>query len=82
MSVRMLFLSVVLLLMPVFTFAQSAMPAAKEPAANHAIVTPDQLVWKPALPGVELAVVSGDPDKKGGLYVLRIRTECTVRTTY
>lgn len=79
MSVRMLFLSVVLLLMPVFTFAQSAMPAAKEPAANHAIVTPDQLVWKPALPGVELAVVSGDPDKKGGLYVLRIRTQGEVK---
>jgi len=46
-------LSVAIFLMPVFAFAQS-----------HAIVTPGQLVWKPLVPGVEMAVVSGDPDKK------------------
>jgi len=61
-------LAVAILLMPVFALAQS-----------HAIVTPNQLAWKPLIPGVEMAVVSGDPDKKGGLYVLRIRTEGEVR---
>src|SRR5262249_6750634 len=43
-------------------------------AQDHAIVTPDQLTWKPLIPGVEVAVVSGDPDKKGGLYVIRLAT--------
>jgi mannose-6-phosphate isomerase-like protein (cupin superfamily) len=75
MKVRIMLLSVAILLMPVFTFAQGAKPAATKPAANHAIVTPDQLAWKPLIPGVESAVVSGDPDKKGGLYVIRIRSK-------
>ena len=39
----------------------------------------DQLVWKPLIPGVEMAVVSGDPDKKGGLYVIRIRSKAEVK---
>ncbi len=42
---------------------------------SHVVVTPDELVWKPLMPGSEIAVVSGDPDKKGGIYVLRIRTK-------
>ena len=60
--------AVALLLMPVFVFAQS-----------HGVVTPDQLVWKPLIPGVEMAVVSGDPDKEGGLYVIRIRAKEEVK---
>jgi mannose-6-phosphate isomerase-like protein (cupin superfamily) len=60
--------SAAILLMPVLAFAQ-----------GHAIVTPTQLVWKPLIPGVEMAVVSGDPDKKGGLYVIRIRTKGEVK---
>lgn len=51
-------LIVAIFLMPVLTFAQ-----------DHAVIKPGQLVWKPLIPGVEMAVVSGDPDKKGGLYV-------------
>jgi hypothetical protein len=39
-------------------------------AHSHAIVTPEQLVWKPVVPGVEWAVVSSDLDKKGGLILL------------
>src|SRR5437899_8516023 len=39
----------------------------------------EQLVWKPLIPGVEMAVVSGDPDKKGGLYVIRIRSKGEVK---
>jgi len=37
------------------------------------------LVWKPLIPGVEMAVVSGDPDKKGGVYVIRIRAKGEVQ---
>jgi len=43
-------------------------------AEDHGIVIPDELHWKPLIPGVEMAVVAGDPDKKGGLYVIRIRS--------
>src|SRR5215510_3116411 len=68
MRVRGWALSVAILLMAVSAFAQ-----------DHAVVTPGQLVWKPLIPGVEVAVVSGDPDKKGGLYVIRIRTKDEVR---
>ena len=32
-----------------------------------------------AHPGVEMAVVSGDPDKKGDLYVIRIRSKEEVK---
>src|SRR5712692_4099901 len=56
MKVRILILSVAVVLMPIFTFGQGAKPAANKPAASH-IVTPDQLVWKPLIPGVESAVV-------------------------
>jgi mannose-6-phosphate isomerase-like protein (cupin superfamily) len=78
-GVRISVLSFAILLIPVFTFAQDAKPAAKKPPASHIIVTPDQLVWKPLIPGVEMAVVSGDPDKKGGLYVIRIRSKGEVK---
>ena len=50
MRVRILTLSVAIVLMPGFTLAQDATPAAKEPAARHAVVTPNQLVWKPLTP--------------------------------
>jgi hypothetical protein len=46
---------------------------------DHALITPGQLVWKPLIPGVEMAIVSGDPDKKGGLYVIRIRSKGDVK---
>jgi hypothetical protein len=59
---------VAVLLISAFAFAQS-----------HAVITPSQLVWRPLIPGVEMAVVSGDPDKKGGLYVLRIRSKGEVK---
>jgi hypothetical protein len=77
--VRIRLLALMILLMPVLTFAQSPTPTPGKPPRSHAIVTPDQLVWKPLIPGVEMAVVSGDPDKKGGLYVIRIRSEGEVK---
>jgi mannose-6-phosphate isomerase-like protein (cupin superfamily) len=60
--------SVTIFLTPMFAFAQ-----------GPAIVTPSQLVWKPLIPNVEMAVVSGDPDKKGSLYVIRIRSKGEVK---
>ncbi len=72
-------LSVAILLMAVCTFLQSAQAAAQEPAPSRDIVTPDQLVWKPLIPGAEMAVVFGDLDKKGGLYVIRIRSKGEVK---
>jgi len=77
-KIRILVLSVAVALMPVLTFGQAAKPAANTPAASP-IVTPDQLVWKPLIPGVESAVVSGNPDRKGGLYVIRIRAQSEVK---
>ncbi len=67
-AVRGALLFVAILLTPVFALAQ-----------GHAVVTPAQLVWKPLIPGVEMAVVSGDPNKAGGLYVIRIRTKGQVK---
>ncbi len=48
-------------------------------ASSHRVVTPEQLVWKPLIPGVEMAVVFGDPGKAGGLYVIRIRSRKEVK---
>ena len=75
MRVRIPVLAVAILLMLVLTFSQGPKPTAEKPPARHVVVTPEQLVWKLILPGTEMAVVSGDPDKKGGIYVIRIRTK-------
>ena len=77
--IRIRVLALVILLMPGLTLAQSQTPAARELLPGHAVVTPDQLVWKLLIPGVEMAVVSGNPDKKGGLYVIRIRSQGDVK---
>jgi quercetin dioxygenase-like cupin family protein len=64
-----------IMVMPILALAQSEKSAATSPPGSRGIVTPDQLVWKLLVPGVEIAVVFGDPDKKGGLYVIRIRSK-------
>jgi mannose-6-phosphate isomerase-like protein (cupin superfamily) len=75
MRVRMPVVLLSLLLMPVSTCMDGPRPTARRAPARHVVVAPEQLVWKPLLPGTEMAVVSGDPDKKGGMYVIRIRTQ-------
>ena len=65
--------------MPVLALAQVVKPTATNPPMSHEIVMPDQLVWSPLMLGAEMAVVSGDPDKKGGLYVIRIRSKGEVK---
>jgi hypothetical protein len=79
MRVRTTILSVAILVMPVLALAQGVKPTATNPPMSHDFVTPDQLVWKPLIPGAEMAVVFGDLDKKGGLYVIRIRSKGEVK---
>ena len=79
MIVRTTILSVAILVMPVLALAQGVKPTATSPPASHDIVPPDQLVWKPLIPGAEMAVVFGDLDKKGGLYVIHIRSKGEVK---
>ena len=49
---------------------------AGEPS-SHTMMTPDQIKWgeaPPVLPaGAKLAVMTGDPSKEGGIYVLRLK---------
>lgn len=55
--------------------AQAAGGSAQTPhmSEHHTVVAPDAIQWKPLRPGAEIAVVSGDPDKQGSPYVLRLR---------
>jgi mannose-6-phosphate isomerase-like protein (cupin superfamily) len=69
-----------LLLMPVSTCMDGPRPTTRRnPPARHIVVAPEQLDWTFILPGTEMAIVSGDPGKKGGIYVIRIRTTGEVR---
>ncbi|MCI0724703.1 MAG: cupin domain-containing protein [Acidobacteria bacterium] len=75
MRVRISIVALPLMLMPVSTCSDGPRPTTRNPPARHVVVAPEQLVWKFIIPGAEMAVVSGDPDKKGGMYVIRIRTK-------
>ena len=61
----------------VFGFLASAsasgLAQAPEPGAHHTVIATDAIKWKPLRPGAEIAVVSGDPDKEGSPFVLRLR---------
>ena len=46
---------------------------------THAAVRPSDITWKPLRPGAEIAVVSGDPDKAGSPFVMRMRYQGVVR---
>jgi quercetin dioxygenase-like cupin family protein len=48
---------------------------AKKPSAtaDHKVVRDSDLTWKPLIKGNDMAVLSGDPDKEGEPYVIRIR---------
>ena len=41
--------------------------------AQHTIVAPENIQWKPLRPGAEIAVISGDPNTDGSPFVLRFR---------
>ena len=62
-----------------FAFAQTKKPITKQGLMNavHIATTADELKWGPGPPslppGAELAVVSGDPSKAGGSFVMRVK---------
>src|SRR5262245_37400522 len=48
-------------------------PATAEAQAHGRTVTPDAVEWKPRSPGLEIAILSGDPAKEGVPFVLRLK---------
>jgi quercetin dioxygenase-like cupin family protein len=45
---------------------------------HHVMLTPDQIKWEPFPPlgpGVQRAILAGDPDKVGSLFVFRIKQQ-------
>jgi hypothetical protein len=78
---RLLLITVTLLFGFTLLFAQSEKASSegkskaksKAGAAHEAkLVAPDQLMWSPFIPGIEKAVVAGDPSK-AGIFVIRLR---------
>jgi quercetin dioxygenase-like cupin family protein len=59
----------------------SADHRAQAPAAGgaHAMMQPTDIKWRPLRPGADIAVVSGDPDKAGSPFVMRMRYQGTAR---
>ena len=47
-------------------------PAAAQPA--HKTLLPADLKWAPIIPGADMAVVDGDPNKTGGIFTIRIKS--------
>ena len=64
MKKQMILLSVAVLALAAFCFAQTA---------EHKMVAPEAIKWNPLWPGQEMAVLSGDPAKEGEPFVLRIK---------
>jgi hypothetical protein len=54
------------------SFATQSSAMQNAAAQHHVIVKDEALVWRPLRPGVEQAVVAGDPTKAGP-FVMRIR---------
>jgi anti-sigma factor ChrR (cupin superfamily) len=62
-------------------YLPSAMAQRQHASASHADkaqahgkkVTPDTVEWKPRSPGLEIAVLSGDPAKEGAPFVIRLK---------
>ena len=56
-------------------FSLAAQTKKEAAAPSHPIIHYSDLKWTPIMKDTDFAVVSGDPNAAGGLYVLRIR--CT-----
>ena len=72
----------VALILPALTYSSyaialrqqtTASPATAEAQAHGRKVTPDAVEWKPRSPGLEIAVLSGDPAKEGVPFVIRLK---------
>jgi hypothetical protein len=48
-------------------------PATAEAQTHGRNVTPDAVEWKPRWPGLEIAILSGDPAKEGVPFVYRLK---------
>jgi quercetin dioxygenase-like cupin family protein len=59
----------------------SAKHQTQAPTAGgaHAMVQPADIKWRALRPGAEIAVVSGDPDKAGSPFVMRMRYQGSAR---
>ncbi len=74
MKIRMLAFFVALavaVMLVALSLAEEAKKASAAPA--HEIVHSTDLKWTPLIKGSEMAVVSGDPNKEGEPFVIRIR---------
>jgi quercetin dioxygenase-like cupin family protein len=80
---RKLALFLFLILLPVCLLAAAYQGAGKAPAAKpaaagapvHVTVAASELKWTPLFLGLESAVVSGDPDKQGSPFIIRLRAK-------
>jgi Domain of unknown function (DUF4437) len=72
----------VALISQALTYSSSAINLQQKIATSHATaeaqahgkkVTPDAVEWKPRWPGLEIAVLSGDPAKEGVPFVYRLK---------
>lgn len=62
-----------LLLVVLAAPAASGREQTPQASGHHTVVAADAIQWKPLRPGAEIGVVSGDPDKEGSPFVLRLR---------
>ncbi len=82
MKKKLVFFTVVFLAL--FVVVSVGFPAGEKKmarAAQKIILTPDELQWKegpPALPETQIAVLEGDPDKRG-FFVLRVKLPAGTR---
>jgi hypothetical protein len=72
----------VVFILPALTYSSSGIalqqktassPATAESQAHGRMVKPDAVEWRPRSPGLEIAVLSGDPAKEGAPFVIRLK---------
>jgi quercetin dioxygenase-like cupin family protein len=71
----------VVFILPALTYSSSGIALQQKTAptpamasqAHGRMVTPDAVEWRPRSPGLELAVLSGDPAKAGVPFVIRLK---------
>ena len=51
----------------------SVLPVSTEAQEHGSVVKPDAVKWNPRSPGLEIAVLSGDPAKEGEPFVIRLK---------
>ena len=71
---KFVFIGLAAICMISISVAQTGKAPTKAAAPAHQTVMPGELQWNPFMPGVEVAVVAGDPDKAGGIFTIRIKT--------